>query len=457
VAARIPPRTPSGTREGLIRAGTAAWALVGIIILVIFGVWLLYQVRAIFPPLVLALALIFLLNPVVSWLERRGLKRIIATIVLYLVFFTVVGVVVGAITPVLRGQFEDLGDRVPEIQEKFESFAERVGGSFGLSRVELRTTLEDTLDRLREQFFTGVGQITQFAGSAFHLVLIFVLAPFLALYLLIDLPRLQNSFVNHLPPQYRDEWLLLLDRCGQAVGGFFRGQLVVAAIVGVLSALLLFLVGIPFWLPIGLLVGFFNLIPLIGPFIGGLIAVIIGAVDGGISKALYAGIAMIAVQQVDNHFISPNVMGRTLRIHPVTIILALLAGGTIAGLWGMLLAVPATAVGKIVVMHYYMTAVLGKPPEEAFPEIVEVRRRVRRAVRKAQESGKPAPAGMAADAAAEPPAPSGAPSGSTPASPVPEPTPQPSSPSTPASGPSTGSRGRSAGTGVKGPQDQPGG
>ncbi|MGH2811338.1 MAG: AI-2E family transporter, partial [Actinomycetota bacterium] len=176
-----------------------------------------------------------------------------------------------------------------------------------------------------------------------------------------------------------------------------------------------------------------------------------------ISKALYAGVAMIAVQQVDNHFISPNVMGRTLRIHPVTIILALLAGGTIAGLWGMLLAVPATAVGKIVVMHYYMTAVLRKPPEEAFPEIVEIRRRVRRAVRKAQESGKPAPTGPAADAAAEPPAHSGAPSGSTPASPVPEPTPQPSSPSTPASVPSTGSRGKSAGTGVKGPQDQPGG
>ena len=91
---------------------------------------------------------------------------------------------------------------------------------------------------------------------------------------------------------------------------------------------------------------------------------IIGAISGGLGLSVKAAIVMVVVQQVDNHFISPNVMGRAVRLHPVTIILALLAGGTLAGLFGMPLSVPATAVGKIFLMHYYNKHILGRDPWE---------------------------------------------------------------------------------------------
>lgn len=355
------PVKDRSTREGLVRAGAAAWAVVGILVLVFFALWLLSQIGEIFPPLVLALAIIFLLNPIVSRLQRVGVPRALGTAVVYLVVIMLLVLIVAAISPVMGRQFEELGDRLPELQQSLIRLGENVAGRFGVS---LEESLSTGLDRLREQLFSGVGQITRIAGGALHLVLTFVLAPFIALYLLIDLPRLQKAFIDHLPPQYRDDWLELLRKCGGAVGSFFRGQLLVAAIVGTLAAVSLLIIKVPFWLPLGILVGFFNLIPLIGPFVGGAIAVVVAAVDGGLGRALAAAIAMVAIQQLDNHFITPNVIGRTLRLHPVTIILALIAGGAIGGLFGMLLAVPATGVGKILILHYYSVHVLGRDPDE---------------------------------------------------------------------------------------------
>ena len=152
------------------------------------------------------------------------------------------------------------------------------------------------------------------------------------------------------------------------MSAFFRGQLLVALIVAILSSVLLSIAKIPFAVPIGLIAGLTNIIPFVGPFIGGGIAVIVGGITGGADKALLAAGAMLAVQQLDNHLISPNVMGRAVKLHPVSIILALLGGGTLAGVFGMLLAVPTLAVAKILVMHYYSKHVLGEDPAEEADE-----------------------------------------------------------------------------------------
>lgn len=351
--------------DGLRRAGLGAWAILGILLLVAVGVLLVYQIRVIFPPLVLALVLIYLLNPMVTRLEAVSVPRWLGTIAIYLIFIGVVVAVVSLLVPPMRAQLGELGKRLPELREDATRSVEQLAGKLGPS---IRKDVGQIADSVQTELISGAGQLARFGLSALHLALIFVLAPVLALYLLIDLPRLQKSFVEYLPVRYRDEWLMLLRRCGATIGGFFRGQLLVALVVGALSAFALALVGIPFWLPIGMLVGFFNIIPFVGPVIGGAIAVVVGAIDGGLSRALFAGGAMLLVQQTDNHFISPKVMGRVLKLHPVIVILALLAGGTIAGLWGMLIAVPGTGVAKVLFTHYYSTHVLGLNPLEDLRE-----------------------------------------------------------------------------------------
>jgi predicted PurR-regulated permease PerM len=356
----------SSTRNRWFAAGVVVWTLLGIALLVGLVVRALLEVRVIFPPLVLAMALMVMLNPIVTWLKRHKVPRVVGTMLMYTLFVGALVLVIVLIVPPISRQVQELSDNWPQLRHQALSEARQFAARYNI------TFNEESVDKLvssaQAQAGEALKRVTELTFGALHVVVIFVLAPILALYLLIDLPRLQASFVRVLPPRHRDEWLMLLGRCGQAVSAFFRGQLLVALIVAILSSVLLSIAKIPFAVPIGLIAGLTNIIPFVGPFIGGGIAVIVGGITGGADKALLAAGAMLAVQQLDNHLISPNVMGRAVKLHPVSIILALLGGGTLAGVFGMLLAVPTLAVAKILVMHYYSKHVLGEDPAEEADE-----------------------------------------------------------------------------------------
>ena len=217
-------------------------------------------------------------------------------------------------------------------------------------------------------YLTGLRSVTTSLLSG---LIIFVVGPVMAFYLLVDLPRLERGVMALIPPTRREEIRGLMDRVGQAVGGFFRGQLLVALFVGVASSIGLWAIGLPFWLLVGMVAGVFNLVPLVGPFIGGGLAVVIALISGEPLKAVWAALVLLVVQQIDNHLISPNVMGRTVQLHPVVVMLALLAGASFAGLFGMLVIVPLVAVAKIVFLFLlskyvdYGDELTQGPPEDA--------------------------------------------------------------------------------------------
>jgi predicted PurR-regulated permease PerM len=236
----------------------------------------------------------------------------------------------------------------------------------------------------REQITRRLGGIVHIGFSVVGIVFIFIVSAVLALYLLIDLPDIQQDLLTLVPESHQGEAADLGSKIGRAVGGFFRGQLFVAFLVGLLSAIGFAVIGLPFWLVIGAIAGFFNLVPLVGPFIGGALGFFVGSVTGGVQLGLKAALVEFIVQQIDNHFISPNVMRRTVELHPVTVMLSIIAGGALAGFWGVLLVVPTVAVAKLVLGHLWATRVLdsevsphgraasGEPPS-VVPEVVESR------------------------------------------------------------------------------------
>lgn len=354
------------------RVGIISWAIIGCLLLAGISLYILYFLRDVIPPIAMALILIFLLNPMVSRLERKGVRRGLGTALIYVVFLGVVILGLSLLVPPLGRQINDLVMRAPEIQENaivaVEETAERLNISLdaiGLGDVsEADAGDGETSSPSSPSFLDGIGS-TLFAGAgrfatgALHVIVNFILAPVFAAYLLIDLPKIQKAGLHYMPPGLRAEWVPVLERIGNTVGSFFRGQLLVAAIVGVMSCLAFLIIGLPFWLPIGLLAGFFNIIPLIGPFVGGGVAVVVGGIEGGPGLAIKAAVAMIVVQQIDNHFISPKVMGWAVRLHPVAVMIALLLGASLGGIWGMLLAVPMMGVAKILFVHVYETRVLG--------------------------------------------------------------------------------------------------
>jgi predicted PurR-regulated permease PerM len=336
------------------------------------------RVRIIFPPLLVALVLIYLLNPIVARISRGRLKRGPATLLVYFVALVLISMMAFLITPIVTHQVSQVAKDWPHIRTEVVSTSHDVtdtlNSTFGtkLSADKVDCVLGSAgpnapSDQRCQQISASIGSgirnnLGRIAGIGFGVIevlIVVVIGILVSLYLLMDLPNLRRDVLAMVPERHREEVRDVGGKIGRAMGSFFRGQLLVALAVGILSALGFWAIGLPFWFFIGALAGFFNLIPMVGPFIGGGIGFLVGLATGGVYLGVEAALVELVVQQLDNHILSPNIIGRSVQLHPVTIMLALLAGGTVAGFWGVFLAVPLVATVKIVGYHIWVTRVLG--------------------------------------------------------------------------------------------------
>jgi predicted PurR-regulated permease PerM len=356
------------------RVGVVSWSLLGAALFLGLLVWLFLQVANLLPAIVFATAIIFVFNPVVTRLQERGIPRILGSCLSYLLLGAVLVLIGYLVWPSISDQGRELADRFPEIfddaSSDIEGWVQDRGFSADLPRYE---DLEDYFSDNSDSSFisNNLDRIGDITLSIIEFVLLLVFAPVIAFYLLMDLPRLREQALGLIPDHYRGETGYVSSQVGRAVGGFLRGQVVVAIIVGVMTSFGFWLIGLPFWLLIGMIAGFLNIIPFVGPWVGGTLGVLVGLTQEDITTAVWAALVAVIVQQIDNHFISPNVLRATVRMHPATIIFALLVGGTLAGLWGVLLAVPVLASIKIILGHYWRTRVLGQSWEEATEALID--------------------------------------------------------------------------------------
>ena len=358
------------------RVGVVAWSAIGALILAYWAYsFFIYPVRSIFPPLILAIVVVYLLNPLVTRLERRGIGRGWGTLATYVVFFVCVGLAVKFLAPVVSKQVSAFVASVPDLLQRAGDQVQALA-----TRARLSVKVDDLVSEIqanRAGAFSFFGRIASFTGGVIHAAVVLVLGPVLAFYLLVDLPKIKRGMLAAIPTRRRDEVLQVGNQLSASVGGFFRGQLLVALFVGLASMLALYVVGLPYWALVGVICGIFNLVPLIGPFIGAVPAVFIAFTttttgpgvlihpEPGWPLAIASCLALLIVQQIDNHIISPNVVARTVKLHPVTVMVSLLAGGTLLGLWGMLFAVPTVAAVKIIAMHFWDTRTSWPPNEPA--------------------------------------------------------------------------------------------
>lgn len=339
------------------RAGSIAWALLGLIALgYLFIRYLLAPLSVVFTPVVLAMVIVYLLNPVVTRLARLGMPRGLAVAICFLVFVSLIVLLFSWLIPLMVDQISTFVDQAPDYTQRMVERINEFAAARGFEwRVELSS--EDIgrfFQENRDQIVGFLGGIGSLAGQIVHLTATIIIGIILSVYLLADLPGMQKRTRDRIPDGYRDDVETLLAQIGGALGGFFRGQLLVATFVGVASALALtWPVGLPFAILVGLIAGIFNLVPLIGPFLAMVPAIFIGLLSDRPMRALWAVVALAVVQQIDNHIISPNVMGRTVRLHPITVMLGLLVGGTVAGIFGMLVTIPLIAATKITTMFLW--------------------------------------------------------------------------------------------------------
>jgi predicted PurR-regulated permease PerM len=367
------------TRERIQRFALLVWSVIGVLALVWLLIRIAESIRIIWLPLAFAAGLVFLLNPLVNYFEARRIPRVAGT---FLGFAFLVAVIVAGfslLVPAIRTQAEAFASSLPETYDVvltwIDDVAERFNIEVDLSQGAIAEWLADpanqeTIQQVVGNFGSLGGRLVR--GVAEGLAVL-VLAPLLALYMLIDLRRGKALAVELTPPRHREEAVYVAGEVATALGSFVRGQLLVAFIVGVASSIGLWLLGIPFWLIIGILAGILNLIPFAGPVVGGALAAIVALLDASVGKALLAILVFTLIQQIDNHVITPLVQRARVQLSPMVIVLALIVGGSLAGLLGVLVAVPLTAAVRIVVGHLWRTRMLGQSWDEASQRMIELR------------------------------------------------------------------------------------
>ena len=338
--------------------------------------YVLVEGRIILAPLFLAVVVIVILNPLVTWLQHRGVPRIAGAGIGFLAFFAGLTLLLLLILPGIADQAQGFVEEFPALYDNSAEDLESVFESLGFENVTV-WSYDQIVDYLndpgnRDAIFSVVlDRLGSVTAGIFEFILVFLIGPVLAFYFLIDLENVQQRLVGVFPERRRAEAAHVGRQLNTALGGFLRGQLLVALIVGILLSLGYRLIGLEFWLLIGLIGGLLNIVPFLGPWVGGALGVIIALTTSDVTTAIWAVVVAVVVQQIDNNFVSPTVLRATVRLHPAVTLLVLVLAGALAGVWGVIIAVPLAAAIKIVLGHWWRTRVLDQTWEQASAEMFQ--------------------------------------------------------------------------------------
>ncbi|WP_236637605.1 AI-2E family transporter [Exiguobacterium sp. SH1S21] len=311
-------------------------------------------------PLIISGLFFYFLVGVVDYLERRSGKRGMSVAITLTSLILIITLVFSILGPVLVGQVTDLVNAMPSIAKELQQQAFSVRDSlmqneflsrFMAENDDMFTDLTNNVTTYLGDIFGNIassfGQVIGFITSA---VITIVVIPFMLLYMLLDGKRLPDSIVKLLPSSYEKETRKILNDMHTTVKNYVHAQLIVAFFVGITSLIGLWIIGVDYAILLALFMMVTNIIPYVGPFLGAAPAVVVAFIQDPI-KVLWVILVIIIVQQIEANVISPLIQGKTLKVHPLTIIIVLLVAGNLAGIIGMLIAVPTYAVAKVVVKN----------------------------------------------------------------------------------------------------------
>jgi predicted PurR-regulated permease PerM len=310
----------------------------------------------IFFPIIIAGFFYFLLNPLVNLLEKARLPRTVAILVLYGLIIGAISLIIGNIAPVISRQVTGLINDVPDYVRQTRDFIMYLSETeqFKWMMNQDYVPLEDIEKRLGEYANTLPDTITTAITGAFGILtsiaITIVTVPFLLFFMFKDGHKLPNAIARFMPEAYREEGLETLHDTNNTLASYIQGQLLVALFVGTLTFIGYLIIGLPYALVMALIGAVTNIIPYLGPFLGAAPAVIIALFDSP-TKALLVVIVILIAQQIEGNVLSPLILGKSLDTHPATIIILLLVAGNLAGILGMILAIPTYAVAKTIVVN----------------------------------------------------------------------------------------------------------
>ena len=304
-------------------------------------------------PFVIGGLIAYILNPLVNNLQKRKFPRWLAIALIYLLFLLVIVLCLNYFIPKLYSNISDLISNIPmyteEYNQRFNNFQSAVNYSSLPIQIKniVISQIHANVSAMQSVFLVFLNNSIGTINSIFSLVVNFVLGLIIGFYVLKDIDYFKKQAASLVPRRWRGTTGSTVREINVLVTGFIQGQLLIAAIIGTLEIIGLSIAGVKYAFILGLIGGIANIIPYFGPFIGAVPAISIALLDSPM-KALFAALVFIIVQQIDNAFITPRVMSEKCGMHPLLIIFVVLLGGSLFGILGLVLAVPITAIIKVI-------------------------------------------------------------------------------------------------------------
>lgn len=310
------------------------------------------------PPVILAFIAYYLLNPVVNLLEKIHINRLWGIIIIIVVFS---GLITGALMlsiPTIEQQIKELIRNFPGYVDKIsagvQSFVNQsiLENYYNEARQWVEKNLGDVPDSVMSSFGNAIDGIASFASTVTTVIVSLVTFPFVLFFLLKDGKRFRTYFLSLFPKKHRHELGSVLHKMDTQVGSYIQGQIFVALCIGAMLLIGYLIIGLEYAIVLAIVAAVTSVVPYLGPIIAITPAIIIAIVTSP-WMLLKLAIVWAVVQFSEGHFISPNVMGKTMQIHPLTIMFVLLIAGKLFGIIGVILGIPGYAIGKVIVQDLY--------------------------------------------------------------------------------------------------------
>lgn len=313
--------------------------------------------RPILIPFLVSIALVYTLEPLVDWFEKRKLSRHLSVVAAMLSATLGVILLVVVLLPSIWKQLQESIHQVPQALQAGSDLA-RQGLGYLEAHVDsaLLDRVKEAVDGVRndpsaitstvgEWLMGGFFGIVNLGSTALGLLIV----PFFVYYLLVDLHDIRRGFDRRIPDRFRVRWARLVDDLGLVMRGYVRGKFLVAIGMSLTYAIGLWIVGVPLWAGIGLIAGFLGIIPYLGVMSGAVLALAFAALSGA-SLAKLGGVIVVFViaQIVEDYVLTPKLIGDRLELHPMLVFIALIIGGELFGLLGLVLAIPVLAALKVI-------------------------------------------------------------------------------------------------------------
>ena len=335
---------------------------------VLVGLWMLRALGTLLAPFILAFVLAYILDPLVDRLQRWRIPRSLAVLLLALPAVGAFVALIVAGIPALAGQVEALIERVPDAVERVAEWVEGLQAGLlgvdlplvderelaarlrGLSPEAVTGFLEQQRTQIAERSWEAVLGLGRGIGTVFTILGYLILTPVLTFYLLRDWDRIMARVSTNIPRQRAASWTAFGREYDRLLSRYLRGQLIAAAIVGVLTWLGLLIAGFPYSGLVGAVAGVFNIVPYLGLPVSLIPAIVIALVSGSFLASMLKIVIVFGIVQVlDGNIIGPRIVGESTGLHPVWVILAITVAGVAYGFVGFLLAIPAAILVKLLV------------------------------------------------------------------------------------------------------------